>query len=235
MDGPGWICVTCGVEQAADGAGARAGGGDGGGDGDPPVRCPICDDERQYVGWDGQRWTRLAALRAEGRRNRIEPEGPGDHEGKNRSSSTSSATLPSSSRRWTSGRPTQRHAVLRRGDGRPLRLADAERLPGEGSLPRERDRGVRRLPGDLRGAGPPRAGLGTGPGFDYPCQCGLLMAERQPSPALGRAQHQRGRHHLMPRSNRAAAGGKSRSAVRAKNRKLKADAPPEKRRGKADK
>jgi hypothetical protein len=41
--------------------------------------------------------------------------------------------------------------------------------------------------------------------------------------------------NLMPRSNRAAAGGKSRSAVRAKNRKLKADAPPEKRRGKADK
>jgi hypothetical protein len=39
----------------------------------------------------------------------------------------------------------------------------------------------------------------------------------------------------MPRSNRAAAGGKSRSAVRAKNRKLKADAAPEKRRGKGDK
>lgn len=38
-----WICVTCGVQQA-----------------DTPVRpanCPICDDERQYVGWNGQRWT----------------------------------------------------------------------------------------------------------------------------------------------------------------------------------
>lgn len=35
----------------------------------------------------------------------------------------------------------------------------------------------------------------------------------------------------MPRSNRAAAGGKSRSAVRAKNRKLQANAAPEKKQG----
>ncbi len=40
-DGPGWICVTCGVEQPA----APSGGA--------PVRCPICEDERQYVGWKG--------------------------------------------------------------------------------------------------------------------------------------------------------------------------------------
>ncbi len=40
---PAWICVTCGV-QHADTA-------------QPPAACPICDDERQYVGWDGQRWT----------------------------------------------------------------------------------------------------------------------------------------------------------------------------------
>lgn len=51
-----------------------AGEGDGE---DPPERCPICDDERQYVGWDGQRWTRLADLRAEGRCNRFAEEGPG--------------------------------------------------------------------------------------------------------------------------------------------------------------
>ena len=44
---------------------------------EPPERCPICDDERQYVGWDGQRWTRLAALAAEGRHNRFSEEGPG--------------------------------------------------------------------------------------------------------------------------------------------------------------
>jgi len=61
--GPGWICVTCGVEQASSP--------------EAPERCPICDDERQYVGWDGQRWTRLAALAAEGRRNRFAEEGPG--------------------------------------------------------------------------------------------------------------------------------------------------------------
>jgi glyoxylase-like metal-dependent hydrolase (beta-lactamase superfamily II) len=35
----------------------------------PPERCPICEDERQYVGWNGQQWTTLEELRAEGRRN----------------------------------------------------------------------------------------------------------------------------------------------------------------------
>lgn len=39
------ICETCGTQFAA----ARA-------------RCPVCDDDRQYVGWDGQRWTTHAAL-----------------------------------------------------------------------------------------------------------------------------------------------------------------------------
>ncbi len=39
---PAWICVTCGVQQA---------------DTDTvPRQCPICEDERQYVGWDGQQW-----------------------------------------------------------------------------------------------------------------------------------------------------------------------------------
>ena len=28
----------------------------------PPSRCPICEDERQYVGWQGQQWTTLEAL-----------------------------------------------------------------------------------------------------------------------------------------------------------------------------
>jgi hypothetical protein len=37
------ICVTCGT-QFADAA-------------EPPDACPICLDERQYVGHDGQRWT----------------------------------------------------------------------------------------------------------------------------------------------------------------------------------
>lgn len=35
------ICETCGA-QFAEAA---------------PARCPICEDERQYVGWRGQRWT----------------------------------------------------------------------------------------------------------------------------------------------------------------------------------
>jgi Metallo-beta-lactamase superfamily len=43
-----WICQTCGV-QYPDTA-------------DPPSACPICEDERQYVGWDGQRWTTMADL-----------------------------------------------------------------------------------------------------------------------------------------------------------------------------
>ena len=43
------ICATCGVQFAATD--------------DPPEHCPICDDERQYVGWKGQRWTTLKELR----------------------------------------------------------------------------------------------------------------------------------------------------------------------------
>jgi hypothetical protein len=54
------ICRTCGVQYGA----ARE-------------DCPICLDERQYVGWDGQQWTSLAELRAAGHRGRIAPEGPG--------------------------------------------------------------------------------------------------------------------------------------------------------------
>jgi hypothetical protein len=55
------ICATCGVQRA-----------------DAPQRdCPICADERQYVGWQGQRWTTLEELRAAGHRGRIEEEGPG--------------------------------------------------------------------------------------------------------------------------------------------------------------
>jgi hypothetical protein len=40
---PAWICVTCGVQYPDTEL--------------PPDSCPICLDERQYVGWDGQRWT----------------------------------------------------------------------------------------------------------------------------------------------------------------------------------
>src|SRR5687768_14060780 len=55
---PAFICVTCGVQAEPS---AR-----------PPDNCPICDDERQYIGWGGQRWTTLEELAASGHRNPIE-------------------------------------------------------------------------------------------------------------------------------------------------------------------
>jgi len=54
------ICRTCGVQYA-----------------EPREDCPVCLDERQYVGWDGQQWTTLAGLTAAGHRGRIQEEGPG--------------------------------------------------------------------------------------------------------------------------------------------------------------
>jgi hypothetical protein len=44
-----FICATCGT-QFAD---AEA----------PPPSCPICEDDRQYIGQNGQQWTTLATLR----------------------------------------------------------------------------------------------------------------------------------------------------------------------------
>ncbi len=44
-----YICVTCGI-QFKETAG-------------PPRNCPICDDERQYVGWDGQQWTTIEDMK----------------------------------------------------------------------------------------------------------------------------------------------------------------------------
>ncbi|MGH6901281.1 MAG: MBL fold metallo-hydrolase, partial [Geminicoccaceae bacterium] len=55
------ICVTCGTQLAAS---AR-----------PPERCPICADERQFVGWAGQEWTTLEALCA---RHRLALQDEGD-------------------------------------------------------------------------------------------------------------------------------------------------------------
>jgi glyoxylase-like metal-dependent hydrolase (beta-lactamase superfamily II) len=59
---PNYLCVTCGV-QFAESA-------------EPPPRCPICEDERQYVGWEGQRWTTLDELRRD-HRAEIRDEAPG--------------------------------------------------------------------------------------------------------------------------------------------------------------
>ena len=60
---PAWICATC-ANQTADAA-------------EPPRLCPICADERQYVGRGGQRWTTLDALRAEGRHSDVREVEPG--------------------------------------------------------------------------------------------------------------------------------------------------------------
>ena len=44
-----FICPTCGTQNVPSAA--------------PPAACPICLDERQYVGAGGQRWTSMAELR----------------------------------------------------------------------------------------------------------------------------------------------------------------------------
>jgi hypothetical protein len=48
---PAWLCATCAVQYPDTDA--------------PPSACPICQDERQYVGWDGQQWTTMAELAAD--------------------------------------------------------------------------------------------------------------------------------------------------------------------------
>ena len=56
-----YICKTCGVQFAESAQ--------------PPERCPICNEERQYIGPNGQQWTTLAALREE-YHNVIKPVAP---------------------------------------------------------------------------------------------------------------------------------------------------------------
>jgi hypothetical protein len=48
--GMAYLCVTCGTQFAKTSK--------------PPEHCAICEDERQYVGPDGQQWTTLEQLRA---------------------------------------------------------------------------------------------------------------------------------------------------------------------------
>src|SRR5215212_273024 len=56
-----YICMTCGVQYAETET--------------PPEHCIICEDERQYIGHQGQRWTTLPELRKT-HHNRIEEVGP---------------------------------------------------------------------------------------------------------------------------------------------------------------
>lgn len=59
---PNYICTTCGVEYDLTHQ--------------PPEKCLICEDERQYVNWDGQSWTTLEELR-KGHHNTIRQAEPG--------------------------------------------------------------------------------------------------------------------------------------------------------------
>jgi DNA-directed RNA polymerase subunit RPC12/RpoP len=56
-----FVCVQCGT-QFAESA-------------EPPLRCPICEDERQFVRHTGQEWTTLKRLKTN-YRNRLEEEAP---------------------------------------------------------------------------------------------------------------------------------------------------------------
>jgi hypothetical protein len=55
------ICRTCGVQYPAS---------------TTRTECPVCLDERQYIGWSGQRWTSLAELASEGHRGVLAAEEP---------------------------------------------------------------------------------------------------------------------------------------------------------------
>jgi hypothetical protein len=46
-----YICTTCGVQFGMSE--------------EPPPACPVCEDERQFVNWEGQQWTTLGELRHE--------------------------------------------------------------------------------------------------------------------------------------------------------------------------
>ncbi len=47
---PAFLCITCGTQYPESDS--------------PPPRCFICDEERQYVGLQGQQWTTIQELRA---------------------------------------------------------------------------------------------------------------------------------------------------------------------------
>lgn len=59
-DMPCYICETCGTQHAVSAA--------------PPARCVVCEDDRQYVSWNGQTWTTHEALAAR-YRLRVEDDG----------------------------------------------------------------------------------------------------------------------------------------------------------------
>jgi hypothetical protein len=60
--GNAFICITCGTQFPRSKK--------------PPKACAICEDERQYVGMNGQEWTTLPAMRGK-YKNTIKEEEPG--------------------------------------------------------------------------------------------------------------------------------------------------------------
>jgi hypothetical protein len=58
---PNYICSTCGVQYAESVL--------------PPEHCTVCEDERQYVGLEGQKWTTMKELQKT-HTNRLDVEGP---------------------------------------------------------------------------------------------------------------------------------------------------------------
>ena len=56
-----FICVQCGTQFAETA--------------EPPLHCPICEDERQFIRHAGQEWTTLKRLAAN-HHNRLEDEAP---------------------------------------------------------------------------------------------------------------------------------------------------------------
>ncbi len=59
-----YLCVTCGMQYAESEG--------------PPEHCPVCEDERQYIGWNGQQWTTLAQMQPK-YKNTFRPEEPNLH------------------------------------------------------------------------------------------------------------------------------------------------------------
>lgn len=62
METATYLCVTCGTQYPPAGQ--------------PPEHCPICEDERQFVGLQGQQWITLEKLR-QTHRNTLFQEGEG--------------------------------------------------------------------------------------------------------------------------------------------------------------
>ncbi|MGZ4294966.1 MAG: MBL fold metallo-hydrolase [Solirubrobacteraceae bacterium] len=60
---PLWICPACGANFPPSAA--------------PPERCPLCEDERQWVPPTGQRWTTMTQLAGDGYRSLVEDVEPG--------------------------------------------------------------------------------------------------------------------------------------------------------------